>query len=280
MGDKRIFLADQFYDLTHPQRRALHRGYIRQCLDNFAERTNVVQLTSAEYSGPPGFVQFWIDVIAEWEEETGFNVLVGLSAPKNVQDVILADEDRARHVDVIDIRYWCYAAGGELYAPEGGRNLAPRQHLRQSRLKAGSAAEIVKSVREFRTRFPDKAVTYFAEEHCPSAHDGWAVLMGGGSLADVPPLPEELPSALFKMRPMDGPASGAQVFCLGDGDGQHLIYAAEPGATVQLKLPKAGDALRGTWINRETGAATEGAIPRGDRPQRVKFQEQILWLHR
>jgi hypothetical protein len=32
-GDKRIFLAEQFYDVTHPVRRPLHRAYIRQCLE-------------------------------------------------------------------------------------------------------------------------------------------------------------------------------------------------------------------------------------------------------
>ena len=36
-GDKRIFVADIFYDISHPVRRELHRKYIRQCLDNFAD---------------------------------------------------------------------------------------------------------------------------------------------------------------------------------------------------------------------------------------------------
>lgn len=36
-GDKRIFVADMFYDITHPVRRELHRQYIRQCLNNFAD---------------------------------------------------------------------------------------------------------------------------------------------------------------------------------------------------------------------------------------------------
>ncbi len=64
-------------------------------------------------------------------------MIVGLSAPKNVQDAILADPQRAPHVDVIDIRYWAYTADGELYAPDGGQNLAPRQHLRQTTSEAG-----------------------------------------------------------------------------------------------------------------------------------------------
>ena len=70
-GDKRIFVADMFYDISHPVRRELHRQYIRQCLNNFADNSNVIQLTSAEFTGPLHFVQFWLDVIAEWETETG-----------------------------------------------------------------------------------------------------------------------------------------------------------------------------------------------------------------
>jgi hypothetical protein len=279
VGDKRIFLAEQFYDIAPAERRTLHRLYIRQCLNNFADRTNVIQLTSAEYTGPLEFVQFWIDVIDEWEQETGRKALVGLSAPKNVQDAILAENQRARHVDVIDIRYWCYAANGEVYAPEGGRNLAPRQFLRQSRLKTGSATEIVLAVREYRTRFPDKAVTYFADEHCPSAVDGWAVLIGGGSLANVPTLPEPLSRALLHMRPLDGVITEGEAFCLGNGKDQYLVYALKLGSTIGLALSNTSSTLRGTWINRETGATAAG--PAFDRraAQRIKFQEQVLWLH-
>ncbi len=88
-GDKRIFMADQFYDVTNPTRRALHRAYIRQCLDAFANNTNVIHCLSAEFSGPQHFVAFWLDVIAEWEKETGRNALVALSTSKDVQDAIL-----------------------------------------------------------------------------------------------------------------------------------------------------------------------------------------------
>src|SRR6185369_1698481 len=49
--------------------RDLHRRYIRQCLDNFAANANVIQFTSAEFTGPRHFVEFWLDTIAEWERE-------------------------------------------------------------------------------------------------------------------------------------------------------------------------------------------------------------------
>jgi hypothetical protein len=185
IGDKRIFMAHNFYDVSNPKLRELHRGYVRHCLDALADRSNVIHATSAEYSGPLEFTQFWIDTIIEWQREHRRDVLVALSAPKDVQDAILADPVRGPHIDVIDIRYWSYTADGGLYAPRGGQNLAPRQHLRQTRQKPGGAAAITKAVREYRERFPDKAVIYNADENCPSVHDGRAVLEAGGSLADV-----------------------------------------------------------------------------------------------
>ena len=177
-------------------------------------------MTSAEYSGPLEFTQFWLDTIIEWERETGRDVFVGLSAPKNVQDAILADPERAPHVDVIDIRYWAYTAGDGLYAPEGGQNLAPRQHLRQTRRKPGGFAAIVKAVREYRARFPDKAVTYYADMNCPSGRDGWAVLIGGGSLPNVK-LPDQLAKVIPTLTPADGIVTGDGQWCLAN-DGPRL----------------------------------------------------------
>ncbi|HEY1489762.1 MAG TPA: DUF6298 domain-containing protein, partial [Verrucomicrobiae bacterium] len=106
-GDKRIFMAEQFYDAANPARRALHLGFIRQNLDNFKDNGNVIQFTSAEFSGPLNFTQFWLDTIGEWKTENKNNrAVIALAAPKNVQDAILADAKRAAVVDVIAFRYW------------------------------------------------------------------------------------------------------------------------------------------------------------------------------
>lgn len=181
-GDKRIFVADMFYDVTHPVRRELHRQYIRQCLNNFADNPNVIQLTSAEFTGPLHFVQFWVDVIAEWEAETGKKAKVALSTTKDVQDAILADPKRAAVVDIIDIRYWHYKTDG-LFAPEGGKNMAPRQHMRKMKVGKTTFDEAYKAVNEYRQKFPEKAVTFYAQNY-PAL--GWAVLMAGGSCPVVP----------------------------------------------------------------------------------------------
>ena len=199
-GDKRIFRADMFYDISVPVRRQYYRTYIRQCLNNFAENKNVVQLISAEFTGPLKFVQFWLDVIAEWETETGKKATIALSTTKDVQDSILNDPKRAAIVDIIDIRYWHYKNDGSIYAPLGGLNLAPRQHARLMKVGKVTFNEAYKAVNEYRTKFPNKAVTYFTENYPDMA---WAVLMAGGSCPSLPVLDNEFLKAAALMEVKD-----------------------------------------------------------------------------
>jgi len=182
-GDKRIFMAEMFYDISNPVRKEIYRNYIRQSLYNFAENKNVVQLISAEYTGPLKFVQFWLDVIADWQTETGKDATVALSTTKDVQDSILADPKRAAVVDIIDIRYWHYKNDGTVYAPQGGLNLAPRQHARLMKVGKVTFNEAYRAVSEYRKNYPDKAVTYFAENYPEMA---WAIFMAGGSCPGLP----------------------------------------------------------------------------------------------
>jgi len=275
IGDKRIFMAPAFYDPANAKLRALHRGYIRQCLDALADSSNVVQMTSAENSGPLEFMQFWLDTIGEWEDEHQHSVLVGLSAPKDVQDAILADSARAKRVDVIDIRYWAYTAGDGLYAPAGGQNLAPRQHLRMTRQKSGGAAAISKAVKEYRTRYPDKAVTYYADENCPSRRDGWGVLMGGGSLAGVR-LSEELSESIRHMSPIDGIAENG--LCLAHGIQEYLVESQDgDDQRVQAKLP--AGRYRLTWIDKKSGEEFHGGELDGGEVG-LAGENAVAWLRR
>ena len=159
-------------------RRAIYRNYIRKCLDNFADNSNVIQFTSDEFTGPTHFVQFWLDTIGEWENQTRKKPIIGLAAPKDVQDAILADPARAALVSVIDIRYWWYEPKGDLYAPPGGKNLTPRQWSREAEVSDFEQSQ--RAVREYREEFPDKVILS-AQSYGPTPA-GWAVLMGGGSL--------------------------------------------------------------------------------------------------
>ena len=179
-GDKRIFTATLFYDTINPTMRELHRQYIRQSLDAFKSQPNVIHSIGDEFTGPLSFVQFWIDVIAEWEKENG-HVLVDLAVNKDVQDAILNDPIRSKVVDIIDIEQWFYHSKGE-YAPEGGVNMAPRQYLRKIRTGSARFEDVYRAISEYRTKY-GKSVIYSAQKHPEMC---WASLMAGGSCAAIP----------------------------------------------------------------------------------------------
>jgi hypothetical protein len=182
-GNKRIFMAEQFYDVSNTHRRELHRQYIRQCLNNFKDNTNVIQMTGEEFTGPLHFVEFWVDIIAEWEQETGKHPFIALSTTKDVQDAILNDPIRSPVVNIIDIRYWQYRSDSSLYAPIGGQNLAPRQYARLIPPGKPSFESVYKAVLEYRQKYPKKAVLY---SNYLDRNQHWAVFIAGGSMAAIP----------------------------------------------------------------------------------------------
>ena len=246
-GDKRVFVADMFYDINHPVRRALHRQYIRQCLDNFADNSNVVHLISEEFTGPLHFVQFWLDCIAEWEKETGKHPIIALSVTKDVQDAILSDPKRAAVVDVIDIRYWHYRSDGSVYAPEGGKNLAPRQHARKMKVGRMGYEGAYKAVSEYRTKYPDKAVTMYAQDY-PSC--GWAVLMGGGSCPVLNISDKDFLAAVPQMKPV---LTGNGAYQQLSGENGTVVYTQQ-GGNVTVSLPAGTYAVK--YIQPRSGEVT------------------------
>jgi hypothetical protein len=225
-------MADDFYDVTHPVRRALHRPYIRHGLDVLGRHPNVIFFSGEEYTGPVAFLQFWLDTVMEWERETGRDVLVGLSATKDVQDAILDDPVRGPAVSVVELKYWWYLADGTLYAPEGGTNLAPRQQLREWKgSKKRAVEQSARQVREYRDRYPDKAVLF-----TNGPDDGWAVLTAGGSL---PALPREtdrrLLDVLHRLLPFRPSTETARQWVLAEPGRDYLGYAA-PGERLRVDL--------------------------------------------
>ncbi|MGX5687864.1 DUF6298 domain-containing protein [Arcticibacter tournemirensis] len=248
-GDKRIFMAAQFYDISNPARRELHRAYIRQCLNNFKDNKGVIQLIGAEFTGPLHFVEFWIDVIKEWEKENGNKIIIGLSTTKDVQDAILADPARASVVSLVDIRYWHYQADGNAYAPQGGQNLAPRQHARLLKPKRSSFEQVYRAVSEYHQRFPEKAIMYSGDSWDAF---GWAAFMAGGS---IPKIPSDIDpaflsaAALMKPVPAD-PASG--MYILNGGERGSIIYCAADKAA-ELDLRNYRGTYKLCWINPANG---------------------------
>ena len=259
-GDKRIFTATLFYDVTNPTLRQLHRQYIRQSLDAFKGQPNVIHSIGEEFTGPLHFVQFWIDVIAEWEQENG-PVLIDLAVNKDVQDAILKDPKRSKVVDIIDIEQWFYHNKGE-YAPPGGVNMAQRQYMRKIRTGSARFEDVYRAVSEYRSQYPDKAVIYSAQkapELC------WASLMAGGSCAAIPVKDETLLKAITTMQADSSQASKGIYRLTGTQD--ELIYNDTDNA---LPVDKK---LKIVSIDMKSGALTQ-------QKQRGSIAKGLFWLKR
>ncbi len=221
-GDKRIFLAEQFYDISNPVRTAIHKKYIRQCLNNFKDNNGVIQFIGEEFTGPLHFVKFWLDVIKDWEKETGKKQLIGLSVTKDVQDSILSNPAYAAIIDIIDIRYWHYQADGTAYEPKGGQNLAPRQHARLLKPKKTSFEQVYRAVKEYKEKFPNKAVMYSADSY---PEFGMAVFMAAGSLPVlVNAIDDTILKAAVGMKPIA--SSNKNEYILSNGKNS-IVYNVE-----------------------------------------------------
>jgi hypothetical protein len=148
--------------------------------------------------------------------------------------------------------------------------------LRQTRLKPGGPAAIVKAVREYRDRFPDKAVIYNADENCPSTHDGWATLVSGGSLADVK-LPAQLAKMLPGMRPVDGLTTTTNTWSLGNEDENFVVYTAGSAPKLALRLPTAGRYIA-RWLEPATGKIQAEETVTAGPDLSLSPKTNVLWL--
>ena len=250
MGDKRIFIAEQFYDIRNENIKKLHQGFIEKSLENFKDNANVLQLTSAEYTGPLTFMQFWLDVVANYEKTHQNESKIVLSATKDVQDAILNETNRAATVDVIDIRYWYYKEDGSLYAPEGGKNLAPRQHARQIKVGKETDEQVYRAVREYRNKYADKAVIYNTSG---ANRFGWSVLMAGGSLPAIPKITIlGFQESLANMKTVQNENYNSAIWTLED-KGESYLYYFQKANQAKLDLSDYKGTYEVYWINPENG---------------------------
>lgn len=276
-GDKRVFMAEQFYDITDPVRRELHRAYIRQCLNNFRNNHSVIQLISEEFTGPLHFVEFWLDVIAEWKNETGAQPLIALSTTKDVQDAILADPVRSSVVDIIDIRYWFYREDGSTYEPKGGQNLAPRQHARLTKPGKVSFESVYRAVSEYKTKFPDKAVTYYSTSYPQFA---WASFIAGGSLACLPEIENEKFLTEASSMQLIKEWTNNNQYVLGNKEHGYIVYSVN--GTIELDLRNVPGKFNAYWVNPGNGKVQKAQSVKGG--QLLSLQQDplkhgnILWL--
>jgi hypothetical protein len=187
----------------------------------------------------------------EWERETGKHALVGLSVARDVQDAILADAVRGPAVDVVDIRTWHYRSDGSLYSPLGGQNLAPRQHARLIPPGKTSFEQVYRAVREYRQRYPGKAVMYSADLGDDLA---WAAFMASGSLAGIPRISQAgLLERAASMGPVDVPGMPAGQWALGNAQKEFIVYSRSSGP-IRLDLDRAAGSLTAYWINPKDGS--------------------------
>ena len=273
-GDKRIFMAEQFYNVNHTVRRKLHVAYIRHCLNNFKDNTGVIQLIGAEFTGPTHFVKFWLDVIKDWEKETGKKQVIGLSTTKDVQDAILADPVRAAVIDVIDIRQWHYQLDGTTYEPKGGQNLAPRQHARLLKPKATSFEQVYRAVSEYRKKYPGKAVMYSGDGY---DRFGWAAFMGGGSMANIPKVSTAFLESASQMLP--AVTNNSRQWIL-EKKGVGMIIYSNSGS-VNADMNGWTGSYKATWIDPRDGKEIKNeTIDSGKNIEMKSGSEVILWVHK
>lgn len=228
-ADKRIFMADYFYDVNNSHLRELHRKYIYGVLDAFADKPNVIHSIGEEFTGPFKFVKFWLQTISEWEHEHNKKVFVSLAVNKDVQDSIMQDKELAKTVDIINIEQWFYNSRG-LYAPKGGLNLAPRQALRNGRTGSVSFADVYRGVSECRNAWHDKAVMYYANNYTEMS---WAVLMAGGSCPDLPVTDKQFLHSVAGMQPT---FHKDNVYLINDEKKDAVAYIGTDKNTISISL--------------------------------------------
>ena len=248
-GDKRVYMAEQFYDITRPVIRKYHSKLIRQSVNTFHDNNGVVHSIGLEYTGPLHFMNFWLEEV----NACNSHQLVALTATKDVQDAVLQDEKHNPMVDIIDIRQWHYREDGSVYEPQGGVSLAPRQHARLIDPGKVTCASVYRAVREYRRCYPDKAVIYNASLVGASRNAvHWAIFMAGGSFAKVPPI-DELPvyEAASSFASMDSQTEIDRQWVMGAAQKGYLLYCLKGEATLDLRGDK--KSYKVFWIDPVDG---------------------------
>lgn len=291
-----------FYDVAHPVRRDLHRRYIRHCLDVLQDNTNVVHALDREYSGPLSFVQFWLDTIAEWEQERGRKVFIALEVPKAALDAILNDPVRSPRIAAIDFHHWFYRPDGSLYAIEGGINQAPREQsvnilpaaeVAALRARSSYPGNIVNSPEFLRagqtTRAGTPALRYRALREYRDAFPHLVILRRGDEFPALTAaiertIPREArartrPAALVRNQP-------ESAWCMAEPGAAYMVYTMA-GAAVELDLGGAAGNFALSWLDSATGElrATDESVAAGKRvtltpPQTDTARPWVAWLVR
>jgi len=263
-----IALVAEFYDITNPVRRELHRLFIWHGLDALADQPNVIHTLAFQFAGPLTFQQFFLDTVAEWQTARGKKARIVLATSKAITDAILADPVRAPLVDAIDQRYWQYLADGSLFAPHSDGKTAFREDrtdaFGKDSVPNGTPALVYRQVREYHDRFPEKAII--------AGHAGQGpipILMAGGALpllndysaaqplkndrddrAFISFIREHLASSLPQMQPVE---SAPDTWGLTDAKGENRLYYSLAGPKITFGQPVNLSQTKGIWFDPKTG---------------------------
>ena len=299
----RIHVANQFYNVDDPSRRALHHDYIFHVLDQLGSSSNIVFGVAFQYPGPLEFEQFFLDTVAEWEKKSGRTVRVELATSKDITDAILVDPVRSKQISVIDMRYWQYRPDGSLWAPPGGRNLAFREAVTvgfgaaTDFPPATTPQQLYRQVREYRDKYPDKAIIAWFGGIGPAP-----ILMAGGAeclnrnptaghsqnTVDRTPVDllvqRYLADELGSLTPRDGLTEDTDAtWCMGNPSDQTLLIYSVKGEAITISQQLAGG-YSAQWLNPRNGNAQQLEQPltlnRGTTIPKPTSEEWFLLLHR
>jgi hypothetical protein len=132
-------------------------------------------------------------------------------------------------------------------------------------------------VRDYRSRYPDKAVLFSADSRF-----GWAVLLGGGSLPQLPVQTDSgLLEAVLQMEPMEWPVREGRCLALSDGGTQSLIYVLS-GSRLFVPQADGGEHIEVRRIDMNSGRIAASQVVDGGQEQELPVGEvpALFWLIR
>ena len=275
-GDKRVYMAEEFYDIFQENRAGYHSQYIHKSVDHFDGNNGVIHCIAGEYTGPSHFMAFWLRNIDKWAKSHSQTLLVSVNGTKDVLNDMLENPETNAMFNIIDIAKWQYRADGSLYAPEGGVSLAARQYARLESPGDVSFESVYRAVYEYRTKYPDKAVVYTNSAGAPE--NQWAILMAGGSLARIPYIANDhFLTDVSKMQPIETGSSNGQ-WTLGAPGTGYIVYSVNGTADFDLTNDRGRYIVR--YIDPKTGLVA-GNTQRVRGGQKLSFKASdypIIWL--
>jgi Family of unknown function (DUF6298) len=269
----RLHIANQYYDAANPHLQKLHRAYIFHTLDQLGSFQNVIFTVGIQFTGPLAFQRFFLQTVAEWEKQNNRNVRIAIETSKDITDAILSDPALAPQVDVINTRYWQYRPDGTLWAPPGGTNRAFREMVGEAFILQNSipfpttSGQMYRQVREYRDRFPDKAILtdYNDIGPIPSLMAGGALVLLRNQINERKDrmtfyafVQKYLSDILMRMDPQDQLLeNNKQNWCLADDNNNSLLIYSLSGTAITWSKDLAKRGYSGVWFD----PLTERTLP-------------------